>query len=72
MTDYKYNRQIALERCQELMNLARRMGEGIKFGPEEGPLVDATCERLGKVLSELTTDDPTLTGPGREFRPLVR
>ena len=61
MTDYKYNRRVALERCQELMNLARRIGEGIKFGPEEGPRVDDTCERLGKVLSDLTTDNPALT-----------
>ena len=60
MTDYRYNRQVALERCQELMNLARRIGEGIKFGPEEGPLVDDTCERLGKVLSDLTANNPTL------------
>jgi hypothetical protein len=60
VTDYKYNRQVALARCQELMNLARRIGEGIKFGPEEGPLVDDTCERLGRVLSDLTTNNPTL------------
>ena len=59
MTDYKYNRQVALERCQELMNLARRIGEGVKFGPEEGPRVDDTCERLGKVLSDLTTNNTT-------------
>ena len=59
MTDYKYNRQVALERCQELMNLARRIGEGIKFGPEEGPLIDDACERLGKVISDLTAHNPT-------------
>ena len=59
VTDYKYNRQIALDRCQELMNLARRIGEAIKFGPEEGPLVDDTCERLGKVLSDLNANSPS-------------
>jgi hypothetical protein len=61
VTDYKYNRQVALERCQELMNLARRIGERVKFGPEEGPLVDDTCERLGKVLADLAANNPTLT-----------
>jgi hypothetical protein len=55
VTDYKYNRQVALQLCQELMDRARRIAESIKFGPEEGPLIDDTCERLGKVLSDLTT-----------------
>ena len=61
VTDYKYNRQIALERCQELMNLARRIGEGIKSGPEQGQLVYDACERLGKVLSDLNTNNTTLS-----------
>jgi hypothetical protein len=60
MTDYKYSRQVALARCEELMNLARRIGEGIKFGPETSPLVDEICERLGKVLSDLTSNNPAL------------
>ena len=55
MTDYKYNRQVALQLCQELMDRARRIAESIKFGPEEGRLIDDTCERLSKVLSDLTT-----------------
>jgi hypothetical protein len=55
VTDYKYNRQVALELCQELMDRARRIGESIKFGPEEGSLIDETCERLRKVLSDLAT-----------------
>ena len=55
VTDDKYNRQVALNLCQDLMDRARRMAESIKFGPEEGPLIDDTCERLRKILAELTT-----------------
>ncbi len=50
-----YNKRVAAQLCDDLIETVKRIADSLKAGPDEGPLVDQTCERLGRVISELKT-----------------
>ncbi len=50
-----YNKRVATGLCDELIETVKRIAESVKAGPDEGPLVDQTCERLGRAISDLKT-----------------
>jgi hypothetical protein len=55
----QYNKTVAADLCRELIETAKQIAKAIEAGAERGPLVDVTCERLGKAISLLKTQHLT-------------
>ncbi len=51
----KYDQQTAVQLAEELLETAQAIVERLKQGTQPGPLLDQTCERLGRALGELKT-----------------
>jgi len=51
----EYNRQVAIQLAEQLQEVATRILAQMQRATEDGPLIDQTCERLGKAISLLQT-----------------
>ena len=50
-----YNKQVASQLAEELVETAKLIADSVKRGPEESEMLDLTCVLLGRILSELRT-----------------